>query len=188
MDKHKGGRGRKGDYDTKLMRVPTALENQIQELIQRYRFWVANGNTIIGTDNPPRLLDSDTDKPVNNFLLELEQVQSQLEQSTADANSWQLISEQAQDQIDKITQQNRQLKAELESLQSQIEQPDKPVNEFTSKPMKLRQLATFLGQKSHTYISKIKSEPTFEEWSRERDPHGNGWRYDPGSKLFYPLL
>lgn len=216
MDKLKGGRGKTAPYDTKLMRVPVGLEEQVQELIERYRHWVFNGNTIVGTDNPPRLLDAAvTNKPVNN-LPELEELRSQLEQAQGEANAcldsatqWQAISEQAHSLLDGLKGENSQLKSELEQLRSQLEQveqeankpvnefegeqpdrnlqPDKPVNEFNGKPMRLRQLTNFLGQKSHSYISKIKSEPNFEQWSRERDPHGVAWRYDPESKLFYPV-
>ena len=27
----------------------------------------------------------------------------------------------------------------------------------------------------------------FQDWSRERDPEGIAWQYDPGSKLYFPV-
>lgn len=64
MNKPKGGRGKSAPYETKQMRVPVGLEPQIQELIARYREWISqSGSSVVGTNNPPRLLD----KPVDNF-------------------------------------------------------------------------------------------------------------------------
>lgn len=170
MDKPKGGRGKAAPYDTKLMRVPVGLEDQVQELIERYRLWVSNGNTIIGTDNPPRLLDAATpDKPVNNLLPEIEQVRSRSQ------------LEQVEQQADKPV---NEFNGEQVTDDSQV---DKPINEFNGEPMRVRQLANFLGYKSHSHLFRIKSQPNFEQWSRERDPHGVAWRYDAESKLFYPV-
>lgn len=77
-NKPKGGRGHAAPYETKQMRVPVGLEPQIQELIARYREWISSsGSSIVGCDNPPRLLDKLVDsfsetsvsntKPVDNF-------------------------------------------------------------------------------------------------------------------------
>lgn len=64
MQKPKGGRGKTAPYETKQMRIPIALEPQIQELIARYREWISqSGPSVVGMNNPPRLLD----KPVDNF-------------------------------------------------------------------------------------------------------------------------
>lgn len=64
MDKPKGGRGRTAPYETKQMRVPVGLEDQIQELIDRYRRWIPEPQSVVvSTNNPPRLLD----KAVDNF-------------------------------------------------------------------------------------------------------------------------
>lgn len=65
MEKPKGGRGHNAPYETKQMRVPVGLENQIQQLVTRYRDWISQAgfDSGIGTDDPPNLLD----KAVDNF-------------------------------------------------------------------------------------------------------------------------
>ena len=90
MDKPKGGRAHKAPYETKQMRVPDALETQIQELVSRYRSWIAESPSRmsgIGVDNPPFLLD----KPVDSF--------SQSEQELAELRA-QLA--EARNQIDQL--------------------------------------------------------------------------------------
>ncbi len=65
---------------------------------------------------------------------------------------------------------------------------DNPLNLSTNlKPLRMRALAERLGQESHSYISKIKQSTGFSGWSRERDPDKVAWRYDPESKLFFPV-
>ena len=53
-------------------------------------------------------------------------------------------------------------------------------------PMGQRELAKRLGLRSHSQLSYRRLKLDFLEWSRERDPDGIGWRFDPESKLFYP--
>lgn len=65
MAKPKGGRGNIAPYDTKLVRVPVPLAEQVSELVERYQEWIAEGGDPF---NPPPLLDSiPFDKPVNEL-------------------------------------------------------------------------------------------------------------------------
>ena len=49
-------------------------------------------------------------------------------------------------------------------------------------------LSNRLGQKTINQVFRKRLEPAeFEQWSKERDPDGLAWRYDPITKLFYPL-
>lgn len=67
MNKPKGGRGHTVPYETKQMRVPVPLENQIQELMSRYRQWLSASGASLAIPAPPHLLD----KGVDIFSLEL---------------------------------------------------------------------------------------------------------------------
>lgn len=53
--------------------------------------------------------------------------------------------------------------------------------------LKQVQLSKRLGLKSRSYLLKKSLNPSFTEWSRQRDPAGIGWRFDPDAKLFYPI-
>ncbi|MEP6582534.1 hypothetical protein NDI43_27555 [Microcoleus vaginatus GB2-A3] len=53
MNKPKGGRGNKAPYETKLMRVPEPLANQVESLCQRYQEFLAGGGNPI---EPPCFL------------------------------------------------------------------------------------------------------------------------------------
>lgn len=80
MSKPKGGRGNTAPYDTKLMRVPVPISEQVAQLVGRYQGYLeADGDAI----NPPNLLDTNNGttaitnqpsitKPVNNLLEVLE--------------------------------------------------------------------------------------------------------------------
>jgi hypothetical protein len=47
MSQQKGGRGKKAPYETKLMRVPEPIANQVENLCQQYRdFLVSGGNPV----------------------------------------------------------------------------------------------------------------------------------------------
>lgn len=106
MDKPRGGRGHTAPYETKQMRVPTALENQVQELVSRYRHWISQAgySSGIGANNPPSLLDKPVDKfksqtdssEVEALRSELEQLRSQLESTERDLlyEGSKLLSEQ----------------------------------------------------------------------------------------------
>ena len=50
-------------------------------------------------------------------------------------------------------------------------------------------LANRFGHRTINLIQKMKQSQSrlFEEWSRKQDPDGLTWRYEPKSKLFYPL-
>ena len=62
MPKPKGGRGQRAPYQTKLMRIPVPLEQQIGELVERYQKYL-DSSTEPDVNNPPQLLDSTE----NNF-------------------------------------------------------------------------------------------------------------------------
>lgn len=73
--------------------------------------------------------------------------------------------------------------AELEALSREaIASPDSP------QPTALIQaeLAKRLDVHSGT-LTKRKSDPSFGEWSREKDPEGIAWQYAAKQKLFIPL-
>ena len=55
MPKPKGGRGQKARYQTKLMRVPMPLEQQINELV-RYQDYL-DANPEADASDPPNLID-----------------------------------------------------------------------------------------------------------------------------------
>ena len=60
MPKPKGGRGQRARYQTKLMRVPVPLEQQVNELVERYQTYLASGDEL-DAGSPPNLLDSQQD-------------------------------------------------------------------------------------------------------------------------------
>ena len=49
----KGGRGKKAPYETKLMRVPVPLEEQIQEMIAQYQKHIDEGRDV---NTPPTVV------------------------------------------------------------------------------------------------------------------------------------
>ena len=63
MPKPKGGRGKKASYNTKLVRIPVPLAEQVNQLVDRYQEFVAEGGQPL---SPPILLDQ---KPVNKIIL-----------------------------------------------------------------------------------------------------------------------
>jgi hypothetical protein len=53
MSQQRGGRGKKAPYETKLMRVPEPIANQVENLCQQYQdFLVSGGNPV----EPPSFL------------------------------------------------------------------------------------------------------------------------------------
>jgi hypothetical protein len=56
MSKPKGGRGQKAPCQTKLMRAPVPLEEQINQLIERYQNYL-QANPEVDADNPPTFID-----------------------------------------------------------------------------------------------------------------------------------
>ena len=63
MPKPKGGRGQRAPYQTKLMRVPVPLEQQINELVERYQDYLDSEGEV-DVDNPPQLFEGEQ----NNFI------------------------------------------------------------------------------------------------------------------------
>jgi hypothetical protein len=61
MPKPIGGRGKIAPYHTKLVRIPVPVVSQVNQLVERYQDYIAEGGEAI---NPPQLLDL---KPVNSF-------------------------------------------------------------------------------------------------------------------------
>lgn len=54
-------------------------------------------------------------------------------------------------------------------------------------PMRQRDLAKRLGLNGHSAITYHKKKGDLNEWSKQHDPNGIGWRFDDLSVLFYPV-
>lgn len=72
MPKPKGGRGKKAPYDTKLARIPVPLAEQINQLVERYQEYIAEGGQPLSppswfADKPVNKINLSADKPVNNL-------------------------------------------------------------------------------------------------------------------------
>jgi hypothetical protein len=76
MTHTQGGRGHKAPYDTKMARVPVPLSSQVAQLINQYHDFVANGGD---PNNPSTFLASD--KPVNNFESENQELRNKLSEA-----------------------------------------------------------------------------------------------------------
>ena len=215
MDKPKGGRGHTVPYETKQMRIPEAMEPQIQELIARYRSWITeSGRQVIGFNNPPRLLDKNVDKfqesghkRVDNFNLEeigrlnklVDNLKEGLEEERSQSKHYHILWEGLAAQKaewerelrkeGEIERENAALHARVGDLDLALTNCKEELEHLRSglRPMRLRELAERLGQKSHSQVSKIKSSTGFSDWSKDKDPEGVAWRYDAESKLFYPV-
>jgi hypothetical protein len=70
MVRPRGGRGNLAPYETKLIRVPIPIEEQVQELISRYHHWMSLLDEV--PDGTPNLLD----KAVNNLEEQLEKIRA----------------------------------------------------------------------------------------------------------------
>lgn len=57
MPKPKGGRGHKAPYQTKLMRIPVPLEQQVNQLVELYQDYL-DSDEEVDVDNPPQLLST----------------------------------------------------------------------------------------------------------------------------------
>jgi hypothetical protein len=77
MAKPKGGRGYKAPYVTKQVRVPKPIEEQVDQLIERYQDYLATGGS---PDNPPQLLDLDRSDDVESLKSQIQTLQKRLVQ------------------------------------------------------------------------------------------------------------
>lgn len=112
MPKPKGGRGNTVPYETKLVRIPVPLVDQVSQLVERYQEFLAEGGD---PRNPPPLLDSlPFDKPVNKLIKSVNQFSSQ-------------YREEAVQKPDPPVQL--------------IDLPDKPVNNFAAKDKSFNRLS-----------------------------------------------
>lgn len=156
MPKPKGGRGHAAPYDTKLIRIPVPLADQVQQLVERYRDFIAGGGEAFA---PPPLLDAiASDNPVNNFdeLLkaEVEELHGEI---NFQQNRWELTErhnnglakecqalelqleqlklerDQLDHEINELHQKNGDLNLEVEILRQQLKDAANPVNEFELK-------------------------------------------------------
>lgn len=90
MAKPKGGRGNTVPYETKLVRVPIPLAEQVSALIERYQEWISGGGNPLA---PPPLLDSlPFDKPVNEFNDDEQLGQDDMSAQPADHPSTELVN------------------------------------------------------------------------------------------------
>ena len=66
--------------------------------------------------------------------------------------------------------------------------PDESLDE-SPKSLNQRALGNLLNINPGTIQRKRQdlSEEAFAEWSRNKDPHGTAWKYDPNSKKYFPL-
>lgn len=92
MVRPKGGRGNLAPYETKLIRVPIPIEEQVQELISRYHHWMSFLDGV--PTSTPYLLDKAVNDLKKRQDKELEQMRSQLEiSSSLQKNSTELLFE-----------------------------------------------------------------------------------------------
>jgi len=70
MNKPKGGRGQKAPYETKLMRVPVPLEDQINKLAEMYRNHL-EANPEADPNKTPNFMRQNH-KKLNGLIKELE--------------------------------------------------------------------------------------------------------------------
>lgn len=148
MPKPKGGRGHAAPYDTKLMRVPVPLADQVQQLVERYQDFIAAGGEAYA---PPPLLDAiAADNPVNNFdelnqqfnELNLEWVNLKndfwLEKKSNEALRREIKKIQSKHdnqeiEINELHQKNGDLNLQVEILNTQLKDASNPVNKFELK-------------------------------------------------------
>lgn len=165
MNKPKGGRGITAPYATKQMRVPVGLENQIQELISRYRDWLSeSSHETLEVSNPPNLLG----KPVDSLSLEIEKLCKL---------------------VDSLYEERDLLNSKIASL-SDSKPVDKIDNSLSTSleipPMGLRQLAKRL-EVPHSTISYHLNKGDLAKWSKQLDPDHLSWsRSHAESKQFFP--
>jgi len=76
MSKPRGGRGKLAPYQTKLVRIPIPLAFQVNQLVERYQDYIADGGE---SASPPQLLDT---KPVNKINPSPDKVVSNFERTT----------------------------------------------------------------------------------------------------------
>lgn len=84
MPKPKGGRGHAAPYDTKLMRIPIPLADQVQQLIERYQDYLSAGGEAFA---PPPLLDAiSEDRALEQDLTNIKLLESERDKYQLDAD------------------------------------------------------------------------------------------------------
>jgi hypothetical protein len=110
----KGGRGKTAPYDSKLVRIPTPIENQVSQLANQYRQWVESGGNAY---DPPQFLDAQpitvTPKP-DYGITELDAVRYRA--LVSKIHAWSTEAEQPSNQRNSRWHRARLLLAELQGI------------------------------------------------------------------------
>lgn len=76
MPKPKGGRGKAAPYQTRQVRVPEPIINQVDQLIEQYQDCIASGGD---SKHPPSFIQGEN-KPVDKFI-DIEQIVNILQEA-----------------------------------------------------------------------------------------------------------
>lgn len=162
MPKPKGGRGHAAPYDTKLMRVPVPLAYQVEQLVERYRDFIASGGEAYA---PPPLLDAiAADKLVNEIDEELQQRCMQLEGRLSNQEI----------EINELHEKNGDLNSTIRILRQQLKDAANPVNEFELKEAKAsaeywEATAKDIGKQADKLVNKLSVSKEIESPTQEID-------------------
>ena len=196
MPKPKGGRGHAAPYDTKLMRVPVPLADQVQQLIERYQDFIAGGGEAYA---PPPLLDAiASDNPVNNFDELKAEVEELRGQNNFQQNRWELTErhnnglakecqalelqleqlklehDQLDHEVNELHQKNGDLNLQVEILRQQLKDAANPVNEFELKEALAsadywEAIAKDFGKQADKLVNKLSVSKEIENPTQEID-------------------
>lgn len=123
------------------------------------------------------------DSGKQNFIegIKLE-AQAMIAQQIAESKSfWQAAGDSFREMLERQQVQIQALEKRIEALISVSDLPSEPLGELGNNA-----LARRLGVNGSTVL-KNRDKPTFEEWTRGKDPDAIAWKYDDRLKLFIPL-